>query len=925
MAARRSPVLLGRASERQALDGLLENVRGGQSAVLVVRGEAGVGKTALLHHCARQASGFRVARVAGVESEMELPFAGLHQLCAPMLERVDALPEPQRAALCVALGLASGPAPDRFLVALATLSLLAEVASQRPLLCLVDDAQWLDAASAQVLGFVARRLLAESVATVFAVRSPADEREWADLPALTLTGLPDDDARALLATVIPGPLDARIRDRLVAETRGNPLAILELPRALTAAQLPGGVGPEGAHALPGRIEESFLRRLQTLPEEARLLLLVAAADPVDDPLLVWRAADRLGIGSAAAAADATDGLMTIGERVMFRHPLVRSAVYRSATVQQRRAVHLALAEATDAQADPDRRAWHLAQACTAPDEAVAMELERSAARAQARGGLGAAAAFLERGATLSPDPARRAARLLAAAGAKREAGALDAALRLLSAVDVDALDDRGRAGVERLRGQIAFDQFRPDEAARCLAGAARRLEPVAGDLARMTYLEALGAAMWQGDRDGPAGTRTIAQAALRAPRPREAVAARDALLEACALLLTQGHRAAAPSLRRARELLLEPSAAAEDHDHWLWFAVTGNAITVAQELWDADAWRALTVRHEQFARDTGALVQLQFALNMLAWVRLLAGELTQSAQALEEDRMIAEATGNPPLSFSEMLVAAWRGHEPKAAGLIEATMRRAPAGSRVACYAAYASAVLHNGLGRHAEARDAARSAFERDHLGYGPYVVPELAEAAARTGDAELLSAVRAWLAERTAVTRSPWSLATEARVRALVGEGEAAEDAYRDAIDRLDRTWLRSELARAHLLYGEWLRREGRRVDARAQLRTAHEMLAAIGMEGFAERARRELLATGERVRRRTLDTRDELTGQERQVAELARDGLSNPEIGGRLFLSSRTVEWHLGKVFAKLGITSRMGLREALPSVDREATPA
>jgi DNA-binding CsgD family transcriptional regulator len=925
MAPRRPPVLLGRASEREALDRLLENVRGGQSAVLVIRGEAGVGKTALLHHCARQASGFRVARIAGVESETELPLAGLHQLCAPMLGRLGALPEPQQAALGVALGLSSGAAPDRFLVALAALSLLAQVAAERPLLCVVDDAQWLDAASSQVLGFVARRLLAESVAIVLAVRDPTDERELVGLPELALGGLPEQDARALLATVIPGRVDERVRDRLVAETRGNPLAILELPRALAAAQLPDGFGLEGAYALPGRIEESFLRRLESLPEEARLLLLVAAAEPVDDPLLVWRAAEHLGIGFSAAAGDATEGLLAIGERVLFRHPLVRSAVYRSATLQERQAVHLALAEATDPQIDPDRRAWHLAQASSAPDERVAMELERSAARAQARGGLGAAAAFLGRAATLSPDPSRRATRLLAAAGARRDAGTLDAALRLLGAVDYEALDELGRARVEMLHGQIAFDQFRVGEAARHLAGAARRFEPVAISLARKTHLEALGAAMWLGDRDGPAGMRTIAEAALRAPPPDGPPAASDALLEGCALLLTKGHRAAAPSLRRARELMLAPHPATDDRGHWLWFAVAGNAIAVAQELWDADAWHALTARHEQFARDSGALVQLQFALNMLAWVHVLAGELTESALALEEERMIAEATGNRPVSYTEMVAAAWRGEERRAAELIQATMREAPARGRVACYAAYASAVLHNGLGRHAEARDAARSAFESDHLGYAPFVVPELAEAAARAGDAALLSSVLEWLTERTDVTRSEWSLGTESRVRALMSDGETAECAYRDAIDRLGRTWLRPELARGHLLYGEWLRREGRRTEAREQLRTAHEMLAGMGMKAFAERARRELLATGEKVRKRTVDTRDELTGQERQIAGLARDGLSNPEIGARLFLSSRTVEWHLGKVFSKLGITSRMGLREALPSPDQEATPA
>jgi DNA-binding CsgD family transcriptional regulator len=900
----------------------MENVRSGQSAVLVIRGEAGVGKTALLHYCARQASGFRVARVAGVESEMELPFAGLHQLCAPMLARLDALPEPQRVALGVALGMSSGAAPDRFLVALAALNLLAEVAAERPLLCFVDDAQWLDAASAQVLGFVGRRLLAESVAIVFAVREPSDERELVGLPELALAGLPDEDARALLARVVPGRLDERVRDRIVAETRGNPLALLELSREPAATQLPAASEPVVPEPLSGRIEESFLQRLVGLSDEGRLLLLVAAAEPVGDPLLMWRAAERLGM--SVAAADGTEGLLEVGERVMFRHPLVRSALYRSAAPQKRRAVHLALAEVTDPQVDPDRRAWHLAEASVAPDEPIAVELERSAARAQARGGLGAAAALLERAATLSPDPSGRAGRLLAAAGAKRDAGAPDAALRLLGAIDPAVLDELGRARVETLRGQIAFDQLRLDEAARHLAGAARRLEPVAAGLARQTHLEALGAAMWAGDRDGPAGMRTIAQAALLAPPPSASPAASDALLEGCALLLTKGHSAAAPSLRRARELVLAPDPATDDHGHWLWFAVAGNAITVAQELWDADSWHALAARHEQFARDSGALVQLQFALNMLAWVHVLAGELTKSALVLEEERMIAEATGNRPISYTEMVVAAWSGQERRATELIAATMQEAPARSRVACYAAYASAVLHNGLGRHAEARDAARSAFEPDHLGYGPFVVPELAEAAARTGDAALLASVRGWLAERTRVTRTEWSLATDARIRALTSEGETAERAYREAIERLGRTWLRPELARAHLLYGEWLRREGRRVDARHQLRTAHEALAAIGMDAFAERARRELVATGETVRKRTLKTSDELTPQERQIARLAREGLSNPAIGARLFLSPRTVEWHLKKVFAKLGISSRMGLHDALPSKDAEATP-
>src|SRR4051794_14821943 len=512
MSARRRPVLLGRAGERERLDQLLENVRDGQSVVLVVRGEAGGGKTALLHYCARQASGFRGARGAGIESEMELAFAGLHQLCAPMLGRLGTLPAPQRAALGVALGLASGPTPDRFLVALAALSLLSEVATERPLLCLVDDAQWLDAASRQVLGFVARRLLAESVGLVLAVRDPGEEAELAGLPQLPLGGLPEEEARALLATVIPGRLDERVRDRLVGETRGNPLAILELPRGLAAAQLPGVVGLQ-ADQLPGRIEQSFLRRLEALPDAARLLLLVAAAEPNDDPLLVWSAAERLGIGHSAATE--TEGLLAVGERVAFLHPLVRSAVYRSASPQERRAVHLALAQATDAEADADRRAWHLAAAAPGPDEEVASELERSAGRAQARGGLAAAAAFLRRAVALTRDPALRTDRALAAAQASLHAGAFDAAHGLLAAAEAGELDELQRARVDLLRAEVAYAQNRGSDAPLLLLRAAGRLEPLNVRLSRDTYLDAWSSALFAGELASSANLHDVSREALR--------------------------------------------------------------------------------------------------------------------------------------------------------------------------------------------------------------------------------------------------------------------------------------------------------------------------------------------------------------------------------------------------------------------------
>ena len=917
---RRAPELTGRSSERGVLDRLVEAVRAGESRALVVRGEPGVGKTALLEYVLEHASGCRVARAVGVQSEMELAFAALHQLCAPLVDRIDRLPVPQRDALRTVFSIGPGPAPDRFLVGLAVLGLLSEVAEEQPLVCLVDDEQWLDQASAQVLAFVARRLEAESVGLVFAARKPSDD--LAGLPELVVEGLDEGEARTLLDSVLTVPLDARVRDQIVSETRGNPLALLELVRGLTPAQLAGGFGLPGAIPLSGRIEASFRRRLDALPVETRRLLQLAAADPVGEPLLVWRAAERLGIRPEAATPAAEAGLLEFDVRVRFRHPLVRSAAYRSASTEERRAVHGALAEATDPEVDPDRRAWHRAQAAPAPDEDVAEELERSAGRALARGGLAAAAAFLERAAMLTPAPARRAQRLLAAARAKRDAGALDAALGLLVAVEAGPLDALRTAEVEHLRGQIALEQRRRTDAGRLLASAARRFEPLDADLARETHLEVLAAAM-VGDLDVPGGLREAAEAAraaLPGPDPPRVV---DALLDAFALRLTEGYARAAPSLTRALEQVLALNAADDGAGCWIWLVGGRSSAIAALELWDAESWHALAARETQFARDTGALVHLQFALNFLARSHLLAGELTTAALMIEEDRLIAEVTGYPPLGTTEATLAAWRGREEHASQLIEATLREATASGLGLNSATYASAVLSNGLGHHDAARDAASRLFERDLVGHGPFIVPELAEAASRTGDDALLRAALEWLSERTRVTPTEWSLGIETRVRALLGEGEVAESHYRDSIAHLGPTRVRVELARAHLVYGEWLRRERRRVDARDQLRTAHGMFTSMGAEAFAERARRELLATGETVRKRRVETRDELTAQERQIARLARDGLSNPEIGTRLFISPRTVQYHLRKVFIKLGISSRDQLDRVLPS-DQTAVP-
>ena len=915
--ATRSPIggraaeLVGRRSECDVLDGLIEAVRGGESRALVVRGEPGMGKTALLDYVVEQASGWRIPRAAGVQSEMELAFAALHQLLAPMLDRVERLPVPQRDALRTALGISPGSAPDRFLVGLAVLSLLSDVAEDQPLICVVDDEQWLDRASAQVLAFVARRLDAESVGLVFAARKPSDE--LAGLPELVVEGLRERDARALLDSVLTGPLDARVRDQIVSETRGNPLALLELARGLTPAELAGGFGLTGGVPLSRSIEESFQRRLDALPADTRRLLQLAAADPVGEPLLVWRAADRLGIRPRAATPAAEAGLLEFGARVRFRHPLVRSAAYRSASIQERQDVHRALAEVTDPVRDPDRRAWHRAQAAPGPDEDVAEELDRSAGRAQARGGLAAAAAFLERAAMLTPEPGLRAQRTLAAATAKRDAGAPDAALGLLVAVEAGPLDELQRAHVDLLRGQIALEQRRGRDAGRLLVSAARRLEPLDADLARETHLEALGAAMAR-DLDIPGGVLEAAEAARAAPPGPDPPRAVDVLLDAFAMRLTDGYAAAAPTLARALQLLLALEVTNDEARRSLWLAGGRTSVIVAVELWDAESLHVLAARQARFARDTGALVHLQLALSFLARSHILAGELTTAALMVDEDRLIAEATGNPRLGNARMTLAAWRGQEALATELIEATSQEAAA--RGWATNSYASAVLYNGLGRHDAARDAAWQLFERSQVGYGPFLVPELAEAASRTGDEALVRAALEWLSERTRVTSSEWLLGIEARVRALLSAGEAADRLYRESIARLGRTRVRAELARAHLLYGEWLRRERRRVDAREQLRTAHDMLATMGIQAFADRARRELLATGETLRKRTVETRDELTAQEALIARLARDGLSNPEIGTRLFISPRTVKYHLRKVFIKLGISSRNELDRVLP---------
>jgi DNA-binding CsgD family transcriptional regulator len=903
------------------LDRLIEAVRAGESRALVVSGEPGVGKTVLLDYLAGQARGFRVARTAGVQSEMELAFAGLHQLCAPMLDHIGSIPVPQQDALRTAFGLAAGPPPDRFLVGLATLSLLAEVAAQRSLICLIDDEQWLDQASAQTLGFTARRLAAEPVGLIFATRVTGDE--LAGLPRLEVGGLPDNDARALLDSWLTGPLDARVRDLIIAETRGNPLALLELPRGLTPVELAGGFGLPGAAPLAGRIEDSFARQLDALPAETRRLLQLAAADPSGDPSLVWRAAGRLRIPIQARAPAVQAGLAEFGARVRFRHPLARSAAYRSAAVPDRQQLHAALAEVTDPAVDPDRRAWHRAQAAAGPDEEVAAELERSAGRAQARGGLAAAAAFLERAVLLTADPAREAERILAAAQAHMQAGAFGKALELLATAEARPLDELQSARVDLLRGQIAFASSRASDVPPLLIKAAERLEPLNLSLARETYLSAWMAASFAGHLAGAGALLEISRAVRALPPPKQPPRPLDLLLDGFALLVIDGPDAAAPTLRLAVSAFAIADTPVEETLQFGWMANGA-----ASALWDEDSCYAILVRQVRLARAAGALQLLPVALASLAQGDMGRGDFARADSLIAESDAVCEATGGSRVApYAAMHLAALRGNQAEVTPLAEAAIPEAEAqglGSAVTSVH-WAVAILHNGLGRYPDALAAAERTIRDAHLFVSNWALPELIEAAARSEKAQVATDALGRLAETTQAGGTDFGLGLEARCRALVSQGQAAEGSYREAIDRLGRARLRPDLARARLLYGEWLRRENRQADARAQLRIAHEMLDAMGMAAFAERARRELTATGETVRSRAIETVTTLTAQEALIAGLARDGRTNPEIGAQLFLSGRTVEWHLRKIFTKLGIGSRRELGAALAQFGQDSQPA
>ena len=884
----------------------------------MLRGDAGIGKTVLLEWAAGQAHDMQVARVAGIQAETGMGFAGLHQLLVPFLGGLDGLPGPQRQALESAFGLVAGPVPDRFLVGLAALTLLTDAAADRPVLCLVDDAQWLDQVSVEVLGFVARRLYADRVGMLFTVRE-GQATALAGLPQVVLGGLPAGAAGELLAISADARVDGRVSAEVVAGVAGNPLALVELAGELTAEELSGAVPLSWPLRFGGQLEELYLARVQALPVDTQTLLAVAAADPTGDPALVAKAAGQLGTGLEACEAAEIQRLVSWQPRVRFRHPLIRSAAYYAAPEGTRRRAHAALAGVTDPDADPDRRAWHLAEAAPEPDEDVAAELDRSASRAQARGGLAAAAAFLERAADLTPDPRRRAERTLAAAQASLRAGGFGKARDLMALAEAGPMDEFQAARADLLRGRIAFASGLGSDAPPLLLKAAKRFEPLNLDLARETYVDAWQAAFFAGYLAGAGDLLEISRAARVLPPPAHPPRLVDLVLEGFALLVTDGPAAAAPVLRQATSAFASPGISDEEILRW------GFVATVADEaLWDDEGWR-VTIRQVQLARDVGALDQLSFLLNRMAIETVWSGDFAAATLLIAEADAVCEATGSRFAPVAAAMLAAFRGREAEAAPLIQSIIEQAtPGGQGVSVTVAHwVAAILYNGLGRYEEALAAARQASEHEHVYVSVWALPELIEAAARTGNARVSGDALNLLTGTTRAGGTDLGLGIEARTRALLSEGEAAEGHYREAIDRLDRTRHRPELARAYLLYGEWLRRQRRRRDARDQLRTAFAMFDSMGMEAFAGRARAELRATGERARPRGPGTQSVLTAQEEQIARLVAGHLSNREIAARLFISASTVEYHLRKIFRKLGVTSRLQLARTFP--DHEGTPA
>ncbi|WP_433728790.1 AAA family ATPase [Actinoplanes sp. CA-051413] len=878
--------LVGRRAETQRLTELTGRAAAGHGGALVLAGEAGIGKSALLGYAAQTAAAFRVVHASGSEFEQELPYSGLHQLCLPLLDRLSELPPRSRDALRVAFSLAEGPS-DPFQIGMAALGLLTAAAQHQPLLCLIDDAQWLDEASAQVMLFLARRVTTDPVAMLFGVRTRPDPDGFGELPRLTLPGLSDEEAKTLLVTRSPFPLDDQVRDRLIAEAQGSPLALLELPRA-------GGFVPPDGSSVPTRIEDGFRSRLDGLSPYARLLLIVASADPTGDPGLLWAAAGRLGLDLTASSDQAANtGLAEFGHRIRFCHPLARSAVYRAASAGERRTAHGALAEATDPTAAPDRRAWHRAQAGAGPDDGIADELEQSAARAQARGGVAAAAAFLERSVALSLDPARRTERTLAATQAHLDAGMTDRASELLATLETAALDEYQRARVDQLHGRVAFTRQRDDTGPKFMARAAQRLSARHPAQARDCFLDALEMSLVVG-RAGGVIRDVVATARAAAP----ASPAPD-LLDALIELVSSGYPAAIPLLRRTLDGAGEP----------LWVRRPALAVMVTAELWDVETHSTIAAWLVKQGRESGSPALLQLGLGQTVIDAALVGDLGRAIAATAEEAAIADAAGVPPLAYHRLHLAAQRGRRQDFQDVVDA-LDRAPTRAGHVTNIHATAATLNNGLADYPAALAAARRVAAQDDIFLTGSTLPELIEAAVRCNEHAAAAEALVSLTERAEANGTSVGRGIAAYARGLV---TGVEDDFRESVELLAEGNLMPYLGRAHLLYGEWLRRQGRRRDCRPHLHTAYELLSKAGADGFARRAADELRATGEKVRSQSATPYEKLTMQEVAVARLVASGATSNEVAGQLFLSKRTVDAHLRSIFRKLGLTSRRQLKD------------
>ena len=902
--------MLGRRREQHRLADLLAGAREGRSGVLVVRGDAGIGKTALIDTMLAQLSDLRAIHTNGAESEMELAYAGLQQVCVPLLDLLGQLPRPQHDALSVALGLSERDGvPDQLLVGLALLTLLAEAGTQQPTVCVIDDAHWVDRASMAALAFAARRLLADRVIMVFGTRQPIDLLNG--LPELTLRGLDDSNARTLLGAVVPGRLSERARASIIAESRGNPLAILELNHAMTPGELAGGYGLARAKSISARIEDTFLQQFRKLPSPTRTLLLIAAAEPTGESYWLWEAARCLGIDLHAAEPAENAGLISLGDRIRFRHPLVRSAIYGNATLAERRSAHGALAQVITDRRSADHRAWHRAHAAEAPDEDIAAELELAAEQARARGGTAAAAAFLAQAVEATPNPRRRAQRAMDAANAKLDVGALDVAASLLERATELTSNEAVGARADLLRAKLAFAARRGRDGPPLLLAAAERLAPIDAALSRETYLEALMYAMIVGrfTTDESASPANVARKARLAPPAAEPITPVDLMLDGLIVRYTDGYVAAAPMLKRAIAAFLKEDGGAVVDPKW--HSITNR---VCLDLFDQDAYNLLTVQQLEKLRAAGELTVLPIALWTYAGLCVGTGRIATVAATLEEAEAITAATGVAPQTSLQPYIAAYRGQERQCLESARSTIDGATSrGEGIEVTVAhYAVAILHNALGNYSRAVDASLAGLKDDDYGMVGYLLPELIEGATRCGEKVIARDALAQLTERANASGTSTALGVAARAKALVQDGDSANEDYLEAIAHLENSPVAVFLARAHLVYGEWLRRVNRRAEARVQLRTAHEMFVSMGVDGFAIRASRELGATGETVYKQTKETSIVLTTQERHITRLVREGFTNSEIGAQLFISPRTVEWHLGRIFAKLDVKSRRELR-------------